>query len=230
MPVPKREFLFLRHGQTDWNLQGRFQGHSDIPLNETGLSQAHSAAERLADRGIELVISSPLIRALKTAAIVAERIQRPLRVDSRLMERTFGSFEGLVVERGEATTRSAAARKADRLPAGERRAMARDTRSRRLCDRRLARAASFTEAVVRYPQRVVRCSARADVWHPPRAQARAIRFPADARRLGRSRGSRRCRCDLTPSPALPLDRAVGHLRPQFQPSAQNWCARRRELA
>jgi broad specificity phosphatase PhoE len=97
MPVPKREFLFLRHGQTDWNLQGRLQGHSDIPLNETGLSQAHSAAGRLSDRGIELVISSPLIRALKTAAIVAERIQRPLRVDSRLMERTFGSFEGLVI-------------------------------------------------------------------------------------------------------------------------------------
>lgn len=97
MPVPKREFFFLRHGQTDWNLQGRFQGHADVPLNETGLSQAHSAAGRLSDQGIELVICSPLIRALKTAAIVAERIRRPLRVDSRLMERTFGSFEGLVI-------------------------------------------------------------------------------------------------------------------------------------
>jgi len=96
MPLPKREFLFLRHGQTDWNLQGRLQGHTDIPLNETGLSQAHGAAERLADQGIELVVASPLIRALKTAAIVAEHIQRPLRVDSDLMERTFGSFEGLV--------------------------------------------------------------------------------------------------------------------------------------
>ena len=97
MPVPKREFLFLRHGQTDWNLQGRFQGHSDIPLNETGLAQAHRAAERLSGQGIELIISCPLIRALKTAAIIAERIERPIRIDSGLMERTFGSFEGLVI-------------------------------------------------------------------------------------------------------------------------------------
>ena len=59
MPVPKRKFLFLRHGQTDWNLQGRFQGHSDIPLNETGLAQARLAAERLSGQGIELIISSP---------------------------------------------------------------------------------------------------------------------------------------------------------------------------
>jgi broad specificity phosphatase PhoE len=97
MPVPKKEFLYLRHGQTDWNLQGRLQGHSDVPLNETGLSQANVAAEQLSGQGVELVISSPLIRALKTAAIVAEHIQRPIRVDSRLMERTFGSFEGLVI-------------------------------------------------------------------------------------------------------------------------------------
>lgn len=97
MPVPKREFLFLRHGQTDWNLQGRFQGHSDIPLNETGLAQARRAVERLSGQGIELIISSPLIRALKTAAIIAERIERPIRVDNGLMERTFGSFEGLVI-------------------------------------------------------------------------------------------------------------------------------------
>lgn len=97
MPVPKREFLFLRHGQTDWNLQGRFHGHSDVPLNETGLSQARVAAERLSDQRIDLIISSPLIRALKTAAIIAERIQRPIRVDNGLMERTFGKFEGLVI-------------------------------------------------------------------------------------------------------------------------------------
>lgn len=97
MPLPKREFLFLRHGQTDWNLQGRLQGHADVPLNDTGLMQARAAAEQLSNKTIELIVSSPLIRALKTAAIVAECVQRPIEVDSRLKERTFGSFEGLVI-------------------------------------------------------------------------------------------------------------------------------------
>ena len=48
MPIPKRDFYFLRHGQTDWNAEGRFQGHSDIPLNALGLSQAREAALALA--------------------------------------------------------------------------------------------------------------------------------------------------------------------------------------
>ena len=43
MPIPKRSFYFLRHGQTDWNAEGRFQGHADVPLNEVGLAQAELA-------------------------------------------------------------------------------------------------------------------------------------------------------------------------------------------
>ena len=48
MPIPQRSFYFLRHGQTDWNAEGRFQGHTDIALNELGLSQARHAAQALA--------------------------------------------------------------------------------------------------------------------------------------------------------------------------------------
>ena len=90
-------FIFLRHGQTDWNLEGRFQGHADIPLNAMGLSQAQDAADRLRNLPIDRVVSSPLIRALKTAAIVAERMHLPVHIDSQIAERSFGSFDGLVI-------------------------------------------------------------------------------------------------------------------------------------
>jgi broad specificity phosphatase PhoE len=92
-----RSFYLLRHGQTDWNLEGRYQGHSDVPLNATGLAQAHAAAERLATVAIDRIVTSPLIRALKTAAIVAEKLGLPLHPDIGLIERNFGSFDGLVI-------------------------------------------------------------------------------------------------------------------------------------
>jgi len=82
--LPSRAFFFLRHGQTDWNAQGRIQGHTNTPLNDTGRAQARAAAGLLADRTIARIISSPLDRALKTATIVAERLHLPLHVDERL--------------------------------------------------------------------------------------------------------------------------------------------------
>lgn len=94
MTATPKPFYFLRHGQTDWNLQGRIQGHTDIPLNATGLQQAFTAAQKLTGHPITHIVSSPLIRALKTAAITAESVRLPVHVDSRLMERTFGSIEG----------------------------------------------------------------------------------------------------------------------------------------
>ncbi len=97
MPIPARSFYFLRHGQTAWNLEGRFQGHTDIPLNELGLTQARDAAERLAPCQIDLIAASPLLRARKTAEIVAERLGKPLVFDDDLKERRFGAFEGLIV-------------------------------------------------------------------------------------------------------------------------------------
>ena len=96
MPIPKRTFYFLRHGQTDWNGQGRLTGHADIPLNEHGIAQAKSACSILDRCGIDMVVCSPLVRALKTAAIVVEHLKKPLFVDSDLREIDFGSFEGLI--------------------------------------------------------------------------------------------------------------------------------------
>jgi broad specificity phosphatase PhoE len=97
VPIPKRDFYFLRHGQTDWNVEGRFQGHSDIPLNATGLSQARAAALALACCPIDIVVASPLVRAARTAEIVNERLGKPILFDDELKERHFGAFEGLVI-------------------------------------------------------------------------------------------------------------------------------------
>lgn len=95
--IPRRPFYFLRHGETDWNREGRYQGISDVPLNETGLAQARAAAAQLTSARIDRIVASPLIRALKTAAIVAEACRSPIYVESGLVERAFGSFEGLSV-------------------------------------------------------------------------------------------------------------------------------------
>ena len=94
MNFPQRPFYFVRHGQTDWNLAGRMQGVSDIPLNQTGIDQAFAVAGKISDTAVTRLIVSPLLRALKTAAIIAEARQLPMQVDSQLMERSFGSYEG----------------------------------------------------------------------------------------------------------------------------------------
>ena len=109
MPIPPRTFYFLRHGETEWNAEGRFQGHSDIPLNPQGLAQAHAAARIIAACPVDLIVASPLIRALTTAAIVAEAIGKPVRIDSELKERHFGDFEGAGRRRRQAQAWAAAA-------------------------------------------------------------------------------------------------------------------------
>ena len=63
----------VRHGQTDWNLEGRFQGRIDIPLNEKGKSQAKKTKEKLEGIKFDKVFSSPLKRALETAKIITEK-------------------------------------------------------------------------------------------------------------------------------------------------------------
>jgi broad specificity phosphatase PhoE len=87
-------FWFLRHGETDWNAQNLSQGNVDIPLNETGLAQARSAALLLRNRGIRTIISSPLSRAKVTADIAANVLQLPVEVDEGLREVAFGVQEG----------------------------------------------------------------------------------------------------------------------------------------
>jgi len=88
--------LLLRHGQTEMSAQRRFAGRSDIPLTSAGLEQAAAAGARLADRGgIDLVLTSPLRRAVRTAEAVAGAAGAPLAVDSELVETDFGDWEGL---------------------------------------------------------------------------------------------------------------------------------------
>lgn len=94
LPTPSRSFLCLRHGVTDWNRQGRFQGRTDIPLNDEGISQAHAALERLRNVAFDHVVASPLARALKTAEIIAAAAGTPLSVDDGIIECNFGSLEG----------------------------------------------------------------------------------------------------------------------------------------
>lgn len=97
MSAPSRSFWGLRHGATDWNRQGLFQGRTDNPLNEDGLRQAHEAATMLRDAGISRVVASPLVRAAKTAEIIADTIAVPLAIDAGIIEFDFGSLEGLPV-------------------------------------------------------------------------------------------------------------------------------------
>ena len=94
LPTPSRSFLCLRHGVTDWNRQGRFQGRTDIPLNDDGISQAHAAALRLQNTRPDHVITSPLVRAVKTAEIVAAVSSTPVAIDDGITECDFGSLEG----------------------------------------------------------------------------------------------------------------------------------------
>jgi broad specificity phosphatase PhoE len=86
----------LRHGQTDWNITFRIQGSSDIPLNETGIAQAHTAAEVIDGSAWDVIIASPLSRALHTAQIVANRHGfDEVEVEPLLTERSFGEAEGM---------------------------------------------------------------------------------------------------------------------------------------
>ena len=86
----------LRHGQTDWNITFRIQGSSDIPLNETGIAQAHTAAEVIDGSEWDVIIASPLSRALHTAQIVANRHGfENVEIEPLLTERSFGEAEGM---------------------------------------------------------------------------------------------------------------------------------------
>ncbi len=89
------EILLVRHGQTDWNLAHRVQGHTDTPLNGVGRAQARDLAARLAATALVAVYSSDLARAYETAAAVARVHGLAVTVDRDLREKNFGSWEGL---------------------------------------------------------------------------------------------------------------------------------------
>jgi broad specificity phosphatase PhoE len=86
----------LRHGQTDWNIDFRLQGVTDIPLNETGIAQARDAAAVIDPADWDLILTSPLSRARDTAQIVAELNSfGQVLIEPLLLERSFGEAEGL---------------------------------------------------------------------------------------------------------------------------------------
>ncbi len=95
-------FTLIRHGQTDWNLVHRLQGHMPIPLNGEGLRQAQAAADQLDGRTFAAIYSSDLLRATQTAEIIAGKVKAPIIQDTRLREISHGRWEGhTVLEAGD---------------------------------------------------------------------------------------------------------------------------------
>lgn len=87
-----------RHGQTDWNHEKRFQGHFDIPLNETGKGQATALGDYLIGKEISSIYSSPKNRARETAGIIGKLIKCSVEVVEGLREITHGIFDGLTMK------------------------------------------------------------------------------------------------------------------------------------
>ncbi len=87
-------FFYLRHGETDWNKERRMQGATDVPLNATGVAQAHRAKEALRGCHVETICCSPLCRAYDTAVIVNAVLGAKLVVVEDLRECCFGGWEG----------------------------------------------------------------------------------------------------------------------------------------
>lgn len=93
------QFAIVRHGVTDWNVEGRMQGHRDIPLNQVGFMQATRIAERLQQEHWDVIVSSDLQRAAQTSMCIADKVGiESRRVDARLRERNFGKLEGTTIE------------------------------------------------------------------------------------------------------------------------------------
>lgn len=91
------DLIFIRHGETDWNRQQRFQGQIDVPLNATGQQQAQRLAEALASERFDLLISSDLQRARATALPLERLHTKQLLAQAALREQSFGVLEGMDV-------------------------------------------------------------------------------------------------------------------------------------
>lgn len=85
----------IRHGQTAWNASGMIQGQTDVDLSPVGVRQAEQLARHFADVRLDVILSSPLRRAANTADPLGRLQQREVRLDPRLMERSWGASEGL---------------------------------------------------------------------------------------------------------------------------------------
>jgi broad specificity phosphatase PhoE len=89
--------ILIRHGQTDWNAESRWQGQADVPLNSHGLEQARRLGAELAGAGIQAVYVSDMQRALQTVEPLARLTGLPVRIDPRLREIHVGDWQGLLV-------------------------------------------------------------------------------------------------------------------------------------
>lgn len=97
------ELWLVRHGETDWNVQARIQGWTDIPLNRAGITQAQTLAHWLEGIPFRIIFVSDLSRARTTATLLQHRVHAPLHETRTLRERNFGAGEGLL--RHDAMTR-----------------------------------------------------------------------------------------------------------------------------
>lgn len=88
-------FYVARHGQTEWNAENKVCGITDIALTEKGIAQADELADQVKGKNIEIIISSPMKRAVTTSRIVSEKCHIPMMADNRLVEQNYGVYEGV---------------------------------------------------------------------------------------------------------------------------------------
>ena len=98
-PVTTR-ICIIRHGETDWNVARRIQGHTDISLNETGRAQALAMAFNAAHQRFHAIYSSDLLRAAETAQVLAQREDQVMKLLPQLRERHYGLFQGITAAEG----------------------------------------------------------------------------------------------------------------------------------
>ena len=90
------KLFFIRHGETNWNIVKRLQGATDIPLNENGEALAIATCEGMKEIPLDLIFTSPLKRAYRTAELVRGEREIPIIIDERIREICFGDYEGLI--------------------------------------------------------------------------------------------------------------------------------------
>jgi broad specificity phosphatase PhoE len=93
-----RSIVLIRHGQTDWNVEGRWQGHADPPLNEFGRQQARLLVPEMREAGLTALYSSDLRRALETAEIIAAELHLVVIPEPRLREIDLGQWQGMLAD------------------------------------------------------------------------------------------------------------------------------------
>jgi probable phosphoglycerate mutase len=91
-------FYFVRHGETEWNAEGRFCGRTDVPLSDVGRGQARLLGLRLKALKVDALYSSPLQRAMETARLIGEAIELEPTEDKRLVELNYGVWERLTLD------------------------------------------------------------------------------------------------------------------------------------